>query len=230
MSKLIVCNMKMNQTKDEVINYINELNGNDIVTIPSSIYIPYYLGNFKVGIQNVYECDMGAYTGEVSSYQANSLGVEYALIGHSERRKYFNETNELINKKVINSINHLKVILCIGESLTDYNNNQTKEVLKHEINTCLKDVNKEVIIAYEPLWAIGTGLTPSIEEIDNISNFIKDEVNNNYGYIPTILYGGSVNEKNISAINNIKNIDGFLIGGASLNIDSMKQIIKIVNN
>ena len=206
----------------------------DYIVCPSSIYVPYFLKEgFEVGLQNVSEYGMGAYTGEISVTQATSIGIKYVIIGHSERRKYFNESSKVINRKLRKAVsNNLKAILCIGESLDDKNNNKTFEVIKNLIDLELKDVEFEyyenVIIAYEPLWAIGTGVVPSNEDIEKITSYIKDYIMKKYNFMPIVLYGGSTNEKNISELNELKNIDGFLIGGASLIPEKIIKILETI--
>lgn len=230
--KLVVCNFKMNLNASDINEYLKEVkvDNNNFVVCPTSLYIPYFLNNkYKVGIQNVYYEDKGAYTGEVSPSQAYSMGVNYVILGHSERREIFKENNSLINLKINGCLkNNLKVILCIGESLTEKSMHKTKEVLKKQLKECLKDIKEEVIVAYEPIWSIGTNKTPTKKEIEETINYIKEVVIDLTDINPKVLYGGSVNEKNIVTLNKINNIDGFLIGGASIKIDSINKIIKEV--
>ena len=150
------------------------------------------------------------------------MGCKYVLVGHSEIRN--NETDEMINIKIkIILKNNLIPILCIGESLEAYNQKQTKEILKKQIQNALKDTNEKVIISYEPVWAIGTGKTPTNEEIIDIINYIKSLFN----YDITVLYGGSVSLENIETLNKINNVNGFLIGKAATNPSSLKKIIEV---
>lgn len=224
--KILAANFKMNLTLNEINEYIDkikDIDNKNIVFIPSNIYIPYFLNKkFSVGVQDAYYLDNGAFTGEVSAKQISSLGVNYAIIGHSERRMYFNETNDILNKKIIScESNGLKVIYCIGETKEERESNKTKEVLSKQLDEGLKGAS-EVIIAYEPRWAIGTNVTPTNEEIEDIISFIKSK----YNY--KVLYGGSTNDKNIASLNSISNVDGFLVGGASLDYDKFKKMIEIV--
>lgn len=224
--KILAANFKMNLTLNEINEYIDkikDIDNKNIVFIPSNIYIPYFLNKkFSVGVQDAYYLDNGAFTGEVSAKQISSLGVNYAIIGHSERRMYFNETNDILNKKIIScESNGLKVIYCIGETKEERESNKTKEVLLKQLDEGLKGAS-EVIIAYEPRWAIGTNVTPTNEEIEDIISFIKSK----YNY--KVLYGGSTNDKNIASLNSISNVDGFLVGGASLDYDKFKKMIEIV--
>ena len=224
--KILAANFKMNLTLNEINEYIDkikDIDNKNIVLIPSNIYIPYFLNKkFSVGVQDAYYLDNGAFTGEVSAKQISSLGVNYAIIGHSERRMYFNETNDILNKKILScESNGLKAIYCIGETKEERESNKTKEVLLKQLDEGLKGAS-EVIIAYEPRWAIGTNVTPTNEEIEDIISFIKSK----YNY--KVLYGGSTNDKNIASLNTISNVDGFLVGGASLDYDKFKKMIEIV--
>ncbi len=228
--KKIFANMKMNLTLDEIKEYINNTREfkNEFVVIPTSIYIPYFIDNgYITGIQDVSKYDNGAYTSNVSAKQIKSMGITYTLIGHSERRHIFNETLEDVNEKVKKSLeNDLKVVLCIGEKLEQKDN--YKNILEEQIKTALEGVESidNIIIAYEPVWSIGTGLVPTNEEIEEITNYIKSVVNDKYNKDIDVLYGGSVNEKNIDTLNKIENVSGFLVGGASLNKDKLYKIIE----
>lgn len=236
MEKIVAANMKMNMTAYEVNEYlkvINEkVNSDNVILCPTSIYIPYFLKqNYQVGIQNVFFQESGAYTGEVSPLQARSLGINYAIIGHSERRTYFDEKDADINNKVLSCIkNGLKVILCVGETKEEKDLLKTEKVLKKQLTTDLKNLElkdlENIVIAYEPLWSIGSGLTPTNEEILSTVYFIKSTIMGMYDITDIkVLYGGSVNEKNIDLLNQIENVNGFLVGGASLNPDKILKII-----
>ncbi len=230
--KLVVGNMKMNLTLYEVENYITEMiNYKDCVICPSSVFCSLFeKKGYTVGLQNISEYDNGAYTGEVSTAQANSLNIKYVIIGHSERRQYFKETDDVINKKVVKSLNdNLKVILCVGETLAEREDNKTKDKIKKQLMEDLKDIdsNKQnLIIAYEPIWAIGTGKIPTSEQIIDIISFIKTTLKQELGITPKVLYGGSTNENNITELNDIDIVDGFLVGGACLSPDKFKKIIE----
>lgn len=223
MEKIIVANHKMNMQKDEIKEYISKLKNIDMIICPTAIYAPYFIENgFETGLQNIYYEDKGAYTGEISPFQASALGVKYVIIGHSERRELFKETNLDINKKIKSALrHHLKVILCIGE--TENQRNNYKEVLKKQITEGLDGITEEVIIAYEPVWAIGTGKTPTNEDISEVAKYIKSLLNN-----PLVLYGGSVNSNNIKTLNEVKEVNGYLIGGASTKIDELLKIREVV--
>lgn len=226
MAKLVIGNMKMNLTLDNIKDYLKGFRKNENVVIcPSSIYIPYFL-EYKVGIQNVSDKEMGAYTGEVSCKQCQSLGISYAILGHSERRDYFKESNELINDKVKECLkNGLKVVLCVGEKKDE----DAKTVIFEQIKCCLKMVENidDVIIAYEPIWAIGTSVTPTNEQIKEVTEYIKQLIRISYNKEIKVLYGGSVSEKNIEELTKIPNVDGFLVGGASTKIDEFNKIIEV---
>lgn len=231
MEKLIIGNFKNYMTSNDVAIYLKEIEkikGNNIVLCPSNIYIPYFLKkDFKVGIQNI-ASNEGTYTGEISSKQAKSLGINYAIIGHSERRINFNETNEIVNSKIKEALKEkLNVILCIGETIDEKDN--AIEVLEKQIIECLKDIElNNIVIAYEPVWAIGTGITPTLDDINRITNDIKNIVQKNYNIDIKVLYGGSVNSSNIKDI--IELTDGVLIGKASTNIVEFLKIIEVVNS
>lgn len=224
MEKLIVGNLKNYMDAHDTAVYLKQIDKiENVVICPSNIFIPYFLNKkFEVGIQNIYLNDKTC-TGEITAKQAKSLGISYAIVGHSERRTNFIETNIVVNHKIKEALkNNLKVILCIGETLEEKQNNKTIEVLKKQINECLKDINEEVIIAYEPIWAIGTNIVPTVSEIENNISKIKEIVNTK------VLYGGSVNSNNISEI--IKVTDGVLIGKASTDVVEFLKIIEVVNS
>lgn len=228
----IFANMKMNLSYDEIKNYIENTKEfkDKFVVLPSNIYIPYFKeNNYNIGIQNISKYENGAYTGDISIKQVKSLGIHYVLIGHSERRHIFNETNEDINIKMIKTKNeNLKIILCIGETKEQKDIGLTKQVLKEQIESAFKNINdiNNIIIAYEPVWSIGTGNVPSNDDIFGTTNYIKQVISNIYNKDINVLYGGSVNEKNISELNKIKNLSGFLVGGASLDSNKLYKMIE----
>ena len=229
---IIVFNHKSNMTKDEFIAYTNELstiNSKDkVVVCPSYINIPYLtkLSNIKVGAQNISSFSPGAHTGEVSAKQLSSYGVTYSIIGHSERRQSQKETSEEINLKLKMALSEgIIPILCVGETKEEKDSNKIEQVLQNELNIALTGISEEdklkIIIAYEPIWSIGTGLLPTNEEISKCIDIIKNISPNS-----KILYGGSVNDENIDTLQSIKTIDGYLIGGMSLDIKKIKNSIK----
>lgn len=237
--KLLVGNLKMYMTKNDVDNYLNDLvghiNNDSVVIIPTSIYLPYFLNHdFSVGIQTIATTETGAYTGEVSALQASSLGIKYAIIGHSERRNYFDETNEEIYQKIKNAIkNNIIPIVCIGESLEDYENKKTIDVLKKQIIDCFTgltdDELEKIIIAYEPIWAIGTGKVPMNEEIQSAVRMIKTQMVDSFHiYEVKVLYGGSVNQSNIEQLEKINNLDGYLVGSAATKASEILKMGEVV--
>ncbi len=181
-----------------------------------------------VGAQNCHEKEnFGPFTGSVNAKMLKSIGAKYVIIGHSEVRQ-IGESNKLINQKIQSAIKSgLKVIFCIGESLQEKKRKSTKKVLTKQIKLGLDKIRnkKSIIIAYEPVWAIGSGLIPKPLELFKTINFIKKKLKNN-----KVLYGGSVNSKNIHQLNSINNIDGYLIGGASQNSKKFIDIIKKTYN
>ena len=228
MSKLVLANLKMYQcTKEEVNDYINKLKEvkNKFIVFPSVIYLEKFIqNNFICGVQNASAHNPGPYTSEVSIHALKNIGVKYVLLGHSEVRQNMAEDDELINLKIKQALdNNLKVVLCIGENLEAYNQSQTKDILKNQIYNALKNINEEVIISYEPVWAIGSGKTPTNSEIEDIVNYIKSLFNYNI----KVLYGGSVSDNNIETLNEIPNVDGFLIGKAATKPSSLIKIIEV---
>lgn len=235
MNKLVVGNMKMNMNDLDITNYLDSINASiyskDVVICPTSIFIPYFLHNeYNVGIQNIYKKNSGAYTGEVSPRQAASMGVKYAIVGHSERRQIFDEDDFLINEKLIAALNNnITPILCVGETKKEHDYHMTEYKLNHELKRDLKDIDvTKIVIAYEPIWAIGTGVVPTSKEIEKTTKYIKDKVVELSSHKVRVLYGGSVNENNIADLNKIPNVDGFLVGGASNDANKFINIIKEV--
>lgn len=234
-SKIIVGNIKMNLKFEEIPNYLDyfkNIKAKNLIICPSYIYIPYFLNyDFSVGSQNVAAHDMGAYTGEVSAEQLHSIGVKYTIIGHSERRNNLGETNDYINKKVINTLNSkLKVILCIGETKEEKELEKKYEVINRQIITNLNEVKdlSNLIIAYEPVWSVGTNKLPKPSELIETINYIKQLIFDKYNQNIKVIYGGSINENNITKLNKIKELDGFLIGSASINPSRFIDIINKV--
>ena len=184
--------------------------------------------SIQVGAQNCHESDnYGAYTGQINSNMLKAVGAKYVILGHSENRQ-MGENDNIINQKIKSSIKSgLKVIFCIGETLTQKRKKITKKTLSRQIFTGLKKIKnkKNIIIAYEPVWSIGTGLIPKSKDLFKVVKFIKQKIRNQ-----KVLYGGSVNPKNINELKSIKNIDGFLIGGASQDSKKFIDIIKKTYN
>lgn len=232
--KLIIGNFKMNLLSKDIDNYIEKMEKysfNNVILCPSNIYLKDFIKHkISVGCQDLSPYEIGSYTGDVSSSQLASIGVEYALIGHSERRKYYNEREILLKKVKLAQKNDIIPIYCIGETKEDYDNKNTLNVLEEEINLIFDAIpEKDVIIAYEPIWSIGTGLIPTNNEIYTIIDYIKNYVYKKYNIEVKVLYGGSVNNENIIELEKISNIDGYLVGGCSIKIDNFIEMIKIVN-
>jgi|CZCB01.1.fsa_nt_gi triosephosphate isomerase len=236
--KMVVGNHKMSMTLEDVSVYlkkINNITSSNVVICPTSIYIPYFLKHkYQVGIQNTAFTSEGAYTGEISPKQAASMHIKYTILGHSERRISFKESDLDINKKIHEAIKYnMKVIFCIGETSEERNLLKTDQVLKRQLVNGLKDIDEtmydNIIIAYEPVWAIGTNITPTNKEIKDAVDYIKMIINKILGENQIrVLYGGSVNEKNIKELNKIDNLSGFLVGGASTDAEKFLKIVEEV--
>lgn len=186
--------------------------------------------NWLAGGQNVAFAESGAYTGENSAKMLKEVGTDFCLVGHSERRTYFNEDNQTINKKIKRLIsNDIRPLLCIGETLEEYENKQTKKVLLKQLKECLDDIQdiSNIIIAYEPVWAIGTGKTASTKDIKTNIQYIKQVIQKMFnGKTVPVLYGGSVKPGKSADIFKIDCVDGALVGGASLNCADFWGIAK----
>ena len=221
---LIVGNLKMYMNYNAVKELIDNFD-EDVVLCPSALFIPYFLNHkYKVGVQDISMYDLGSHTGEISAKQAKELGVNYAIVGHSERRKYNKETDEEINKKVIKGLEEgLNVILCIGENKGE----DKEEVITKQLLNDLKNVTNfdNLIIAYEPIWCIGTGITPTNEQIETTITFIETKIQENFKKHVKVLYGGSVDKDNINVLKKVNNLSGFLIGKASTDYRQLKDIV-----
>lgn len=219
---MIVCNLKTYMTYNDIYEYRDNIPDSAVVC-PTSLYIPYFLNHkYDVGIQDISYYDLGSHTGDICAVQAKSLGIKYVLIGHSERRN--KETDEEINKKILKALeNDLKVILCIGENKGE----DLKNKLQYQLLNDLKGVTNfdNIIIAYEPIWCIGTGITPTNLQIEDTINFIQTIIYNNFKYFVKVLYGGSVDKNNINTLKKIDNVAGFLIGKASMDCKHLKEIV-----
>ena len=226
---IIVLNNKCNLLTDEFIKYQSKLSDikskHTLVLCPSSLYLTkFYLNNFSLGSQDVSPYYEGAYTGQIAASQLQSIGVRYSIVGHSEARKYSHDNNQDINLKIKMLLdNGIRPILCVGENQNEREENMTVVKVLNEIKDALYDVDgyENVIIAYEPIWAIGTGNTPTREQIDRVLMQIKNDYPNN-----TLIYGGSVSEQNIDIINESTYIEGYLLGGLSLKVDQLKELLE----
>jgi triosephosphate isomerase (TIM) len=242
---IIAGNWKMNKTSKEAAELINGLIDRvkdakcEVVVCPPFTSISQVLSlventNIKVGAQNMYFEESGAFTGEVSPLMLKELGVEYVVLGHSERRQYFKEDDELINEKVAAAYKYgLKPILCVGETLEEREANKTFDIINNQIEKGLKglDAGKilELVIAYEPIWAIGTGKTATSEDANNVIKAIRNKVREIFGDNAAnqvrIQYGGSVKSSTIREQMEQSDIDGALVGGASLKAEEFAAIV-----
>ena len=246
MSICLVANWKLNGSKEfntqwalEFFKNFNGKNFSYLGVAPPSIYIDHIKGllagqEIKIGSQNIDLEQSGARTGEISASMIKDLGCSFSIIGHSERRLLFQETNQMIGQKLIQANNNSIIpILCIGESAEENQSNNTHNVLEQQIVEALGNANKlsSLIIAYEPVWAIGSGKTPNPEQINSIHEMIKDVVQSRFPKIglESVLYGGSVNLENATSLFGQKNVDGALIGGASLDGREFALIANVFN-
>lgn len=241
-------NWKMNRgipgdAKDmlkKLITLVKKIDAVDIVIAPPYTVLTTTIkavkkSNIKIGAQNMYFEETGAFTGEVSPKFLKAIGCDYVILGHSERRNIFKESDDLINKKLKKALSvELSPIVCIGEKLEEREAGKTKEIIQNQMNKTFKDLSKEeilkTIIAYEPIWAIGTGKTATPEQAEEIHSFIREVLTNKYDIktadLVRIQYGGSIKPTNAEEIFQQENIDGGLVGGASLQADSLFEIIK----
>ncbi|MDK7755585.1 MAG: triose-phosphate isomerase [Peptoniphilus harei] len=242
MRKKYICgNWKMNKTSSEALEFAKEINKFefnkvDVLLAPSFVTLESLRKNLKdeikVAGQNVSQFDEGAYTGEVSTSMVKDIGVDDVIIGHSERREKFLESDEIINAKVKKALeDDLSVILCLGESLEIKEEGREVDFVREELLNSLDGVEKieKITIAYEPIWAIGTGKTCSSEDAEKMCREIRNIIDEKYGEVSQkirILYGGSVKPSNAGEILSKENIDGVLVGGASLKASDFIEIIK----
>lgn len=239
----IAANWKMNKTVSEARGFIDaflpsirHVDDADIVIAPPFTLL-YTMAEMlkgtqvKLSAQDVFYEEKGAFTGEVSPIMLRDAGCEYVIVGHSERRQYFNETDEIVNRKVrISQKNGLGVIFCIGESLGEREAGKTYDTLNRQLENGLKDADAMgLVVAYEPVWAIGTGRTATPEQAQDAHRFIRErlrEIYSSHADSVRILYGGSVTPDNIDALMACPDVDGALVGGASLMPDSFERIVK----
>jgi len=247
---LIIGNWKMNLLSSEAANlamaiqkFSQNIPGVKVILAPpfTSLHtVKNTLLNSNVGLacQNFYFKEKGAYTGEVSIEMVKDAGCQYAIIGHSERRKLFYESNEIINKKVVCAIkNDIRVILCVGENQEQRNKGETFEIIETQVQQALTNISSKdlgnVCIAYEPVWAIGTGINATLSQVEEMHDFIRKIIikrtADDNSYHCNILYGGSVNSQNCKDFLFCKSVDGVLIGGASLDINSFCDIISVAS-
>lgn len=244
--KIIAGNWKMNMLPNEAMSFINELEPyvksakcEIILCVPYTDLFYSLLTaqntNIKIGAQNMHWEEAGAYTGEIAPNMLKCINVEYVIIGHSERRQYFAETDETVNKKIKAALKHeLNPILCVGETMKQRKLGLEEEIIKQQIIGALEGITKEqvekIVIAYEPIWAIGTGKVATKDDANNMIKLIRKEIESLYNKETannvSILYGGSVNKNNSKELFETSDIDGALVGGASLKVDEFNEIIK----
>ena len=243
---VIAGNWKMNMTPKSAVALIEEMkplvagkDACDVVLCVPAIDIPAAVAatkgsNIKIGAENVHFKASGAYTGEISAEMLVEAGVEYVVIGHSERRQYFAETDQTVNLRTLAALNAgLKAIVCVGETLEQRELGYTETLLKYQTKMALTNVSaeqlKNVIVAYEPVWAIGTGVTATADQADEGNGFVRAAIAEAYGAevaeTVTVQYGGSMNEKNAAELLAKVNVDGGLIGGASLVAEKFQAIV-----
>lgn len=244
--KIVAGNWKMHKTGQEARDLFAVIGKmpfdhekTTVVVLPPSIYLSVFAAMEKkqglyLGAQNSYPVKEGAYTGEVSAYMLNSLGVEYCLVGHSERRKYFHETDTGCLEKVKVVLEQQMIpVLCVGEELQVREADKHFDHVKKQVLAATEGLSntdmKRVVIAYEPVWAIGTGKTASTQQASEMHTFIRQLIHEKFDALVSsavhILYGGSVNENNARELMSARDIDGVLVGGASLKADSFAKII-----
>ena len=241
---IIAGNWKMHKTIAEALGFVSDIKDRvNNEKVEAVICAPFTLlkdlkeatkgTSIKIGAQNMHFEEKGAFTGEISPLMLKELDMDYVIIGHSERRQYFNETNETVNKKVLKALEiGIDPILCVGETLEEREAGNTKDVCKVQVEKALENVSKEdiakVVIAYEPIWAIGTGKTATSEDANDVIAYIRQVVANLYKDLANevrIQYGGSVKPSNVGEIMNQSDIDGALVGGASLEANDYIQLV-----
>ncbi len=232
--KIVAGNWKMNLSLEQALELARSVviyDGVEVILFPPCIYAlkvkETVAQGVHVGVQNMFYEDKGAYTGEISAYMLNSSGIEYVLIGHSERRKYFGETDEDVNRKLRKALEYgLKAIVCVGETLEQREKGEAFSVVRKQVETAFEGIDdlERIYIAYEPVWAIGTGVNATPEQAQEMHEYIKSIVN-----VP-VLYGGSVKPENAKELLSMKDVDGVLVGGASLKAQSFNEIVRIASS
>lgn len=232
----LVCNLKANKNKNELVDYERDLSqiplksNIELIICPSTPFLYIFQNeSYKLGSQDISRYESGSHTGENTGEQLASLNVEYALVGHSERRKLFKEEEKTIIEKIKKAYHsHIKPIYFIGETAEEKKYNITYSVLKHQLTHILDEVpdykRGKIIIVYEPIWAIGTGTTPTKEEIANRIDSIKNILLDNYNIKIPVLYGGSINSENITEIREIPNLDGYVLGESAKEINNLLEV------
>lgn len=242
---IIAGNWKMNNTNSQAVKLVENIKKISLSKdVEALLCVPFTAlqdvkkalegTDIKVGAQNMHWEEIGAFTGEISALMLKEIGVDYCIIGHSERRQYFNETDETVNNKLKAALAHgLFPIICVGETLEQRENGKAKEIVKNQIlkgfSGILNEDIKDIVIAYEPIWAIGTGKTASSDDANDMCAFIRETIGQIYGdnekQVIRIQYGGSVKPNNVAELMAKTDIDGALVGGASLNADDFTKLV-----
>ena len=243
--KIIAGNWKMNKTPAEAVALVNEMKAKitsadcDVVVCPTAVCLPGVIDAakdsiIKVGAQNVHFKESGAYTGELAGNMLKEIGTEYVIIGHSERRQYFGETDETVNARTIAALGAgLIPIVCVGESLTEREQGITDDTVRRQTKIAFLGIDAKaaegIIIAYEPVWAIGTGVTATADQADEGNGYVRAAVAEMFGAevanATVVQYGGSMNDKNAAELLSKENVDGGLFGGASLKAGAFSAIV-----
>lgn len=227
MKRLIIANWKMNGSKQLIQEFrsLKKTQGTEAVICPPACYLPLFSDtSIVLGAQNnCHHANNGAFTGEISALHLKELGCTYVILGHSERRTQFNETDSVVNHKAAKAIKHgLIPIICIGETYAERHENRFEQVLLSQLDRSTHGLPRhQYVIAYEPIWSIGTGLVATSNDIQNVINLIQQRL----GDDTLVVYGGSVTDKNAADLSNIPGLNGVLVGGASLNVTTFQSII-----
>lgn len=242
---MVMGNWKSNGSFSFAKDLIESINVSDKDNVEVVLFVPFVYLNFvlplakargfSVGGQNVSQYDEGAFTGEITAAMLKDVGCDYVLVGHSERRSLFAETDEMLLEKTKKALNKgLKVVLCVGETKKERQNNEHKSVVKKQVEAIYQHLNEQelqnVSIAYEPVWAIGTGLVATVEDVKEMHGFIRNVIENKDKKLANstqIVYGGSVKPENAKSLFQLTDVDGGLIGGASLKADAFKELIQM---
>lgn len=242
---IIAGNWKMNNTLSQSLKLIDDIKKHNLnEDVEAVVCVPFINlnevkkalegTNIRLGAQNMHWEDSGAYTGEISPLMLKEIGIDYCIIGHSERRQYFSETDETVNNKIKSALKHgIRPIVCVGETLEQREKSIEKEIVKDQVLKAFEDIEgeqlKDIVIAYEPIWAIGTGKTASSDDANEMCGFIREIIVDKYGQEAEnnirIQYGGSVKPDTIRDLMDKEEIDGALVGGASLNASDFVKLI-----
>lgn len=228
---MIILNQKMNLNKEELKTFIEDIKDLDVILLPTMPLLSLASENFEnIGSQDVSEYESGAYTGQTSVKTLKSLGVKYCLIGHSEKRNYLNETDDKIIKKIeLCNKYDITPIFIVGETIDEYNDSRSKEIVEKEITAVFNNLHcslNNIILCYEPNWSIGAK-SASCKYINEMALTIKNIIKDYYDVSLPVIYGGGINEENICELKRVNNIDGFLLGGASLSGERIKKIYEL---